>query len=59
MITLHYFPSNASFAPHVLLEELGQPFQLQIVQRDEGAHKRPEYLKLNPNGLIPVMQVGD
>ena len=59
MITLHYFPSNASFAPHVLLEELGQPFKLQIVLRDEGAHKTPEYLKLNPNGLIPVMQDGD
>ena len=25
MIRLHYFPSNASFAPHVLLRELGVP----------------------------------
>ena len=58
MITLHYFPSNASFAPHVLLEELGRPFQLQLVQRNEDEHKKPEYLKLNPNGLIPVMQDG-
>ncbi len=59
MITLHYSPSNASFAPHVLLEELGLPFQLQLVDRDNDAHKSPDYLKLNPNGLIPVMQDGD
>jgi glutathione S-transferase len=55
MITLHYFPSNASFAPHVVLEELGRPFSLQLVKRDEDEHKSPAYLRLNPNGLIPVM----
>lgn len=55
MITLHYYPSNASFAPHVLLHELGVPFELELVRRDEGAHKSPAYLKLNPNGLIPVL----
>jgi len=59
MITLHYFPSNASFAPHVVLEELQVPFRLSLVERDAGAHKSPEYLKLNPNGLIPVMVDGD
>ncbi len=58
MITLHYHPSNASFAPHIVLEELQAPFQLSLVQRDIGAHKSPEYLKLNPNGLIPVMVEG-
>ncbi|WP_077036870.1 glutathione S-transferase family protein [Pelomonas sp. KK5] len=58
-ITLHYYPSNASFAPHVLLEELGVPFTLSLVQRDQGAHRSPEYLKLNPNGLIPVLADGD
>ncbi len=54
MITLHYYPSNASFAPHVLLRELGVPFELQLVDRAVAAHKTPAYLKLNPNGLIPV-----
>lgn len=59
MITLHYFPSNASFAVHVLLHELGVPFELQLVDRTQGAHKAPAYLKLNPNGLIPVLVDGD
>ena len=59
MITLHYFPGNASMAPHVLLQELGLPFQLQRVDRSVNAHKSPAYLKLNPNGLIPVLVDGD
>lgn len=59
MIQLHYSPSNASFAPHVLLEELGERFELREVDRKNLAHKSPEYLKLNPNGLIPVLQDGD
>jgi glutathione S-transferase len=56
---LHYYPSNASFTPHVLLREAGAPFELKLVKRTEGAHKLPEYLKLNPNGLIPVLVDGE
>jgi glutathione S-transferase len=59
MITLHYYPSNASFAPHVLLQEVGAPFQLQLVDRKAGAHKSAAYLALNPNGLIPVLVDGE
>jgi glutathione S-transferase len=59
MIQLHYYPSNASMAPHILLEELGQPFELQYVDRNHGAHKSAEYLRLNPNGLIPVLIDGE
>ena len=59
MIQLHYYPGNASFAPHLLLEELGTPFELQHVDRTVGAHKSPAYLRLNPNGLIPVLVDGD
>ena len=59
MIELYYFPSNASFAPHVLLQELGVPFQLRLVDRDRDEHKEPAYLKLNPNGLMPVLVDGD
>ncbi len=59
MIQLHYFPGNASLTPHLLLEELGTPFALKLVDRSANAHKSPEYLKLNPNGLIPVLVDGD
>ena len=59
MITLHYHPGNASFAPHVLLHEIGAPFELRLVDRANNAHKSPDYLKLNPNGLIPVLVDGE
>ena len=59
MIQLHYHPGNASMTPHLLLLELGVPFELKYVDRAAGAHKAPEYLKLNPNGLIPVLVDGD
>ena len=59
MMQLHYHPGNASFAPHVLLHEIGAPFELKWVDRGQGAHKHPDYLKLNPNGLIPVLVDGE
>ena len=59
MITLHYYPGNASMTPHLLLRELGLPFELQLVDRTQQAQKSAAYLKLNPNGLIPVLQDGD
>ena len=59
MIQLHYFPGNASMTPHLVLRELGLPFELKLVDRANSAHKSPEYLKLNPNGLIPVLVDGD
>ena len=58
-LTLHYNPGSASMTPHLLLRELGVPFTLQLVDRAQNAHKTPAYLKLNPNGLIPVLQDGD
>jgi glutathione S-transferase len=58
MMQLHYYPGNASFTPHVLLREIGAPFELKLVDRAKGAHRQPDYLRLNPNGLIPVLVDG-
>jgi glutathione S-transferase len=58
MLQLHYFPGNASMTPHLVLEELGVPFELKLVDRAHNAHKSADYLKLNPNGLIPVLVDG-
>jgi len=59
VIELHYYPGNASFTPHVLLHEIGTRFELKLVDRAHGAHQQPDYLKLNPNGQIPVLIDGD
>jgi len=58
MLALHHYPGNASMIPHILLRELKLPFELKLVNRTQGAHKSPAYLKLNPNGLIPVLEDG-
>jgi len=59
MIQLYYSPGSANLVPHILLEEIGAPFELVLVDRASGAHRKPEYLKLNPNGQIPVLVDGD
>jgi len=59
MLQLHYFPGNASMTPHMLLEEVGVPYELKLVDRTRQAHKSVEYLRLNPNGLIPVLVDGN
>ena len=59
MLQLHYYPGTAAMTPHILLEEIGAPFELVLVDRMADAHKAPAYLKLNPNGLIPVLVDGD
>ena len=59
MIQLHYVPSAASMAPHILLEELGTPFELIKIDKEAGQLNSAAYRQLNPNGLIPVLVDGD
>ena len=56
---LHYAPGTASMIPHIVLEEIGVPYERVLVERAQNQHKAPAYLKLNPNGLIPVLTDGD
>jgi glutathione S-transferase len=46
-------------APHIVLHEVGAPFELVLVDRPRDAHKSAQYLRLNPNGLIPVFVEDD
>jgi len=59
MLVLHHYPSTASMIPHIVLEELRVPYRLEFVDRTRDEHKAPAYLRLNPNGLIPVLQDGE
>jgi glutathione S-transferase len=56
---LYYSPGNANIAPHIVLEEIGAPFSLELVDRKADAHKSAAYLALNPNGTIPTFVDGD
>ena len=59
MIQLHHYPATAAMIPHIVLEELGVPYERVLVDRTRNAHKEPAYLELNPNGLIPVLTDGN
>ena len=55
MYELHYSPGTASLLPHMMLRELGVPFTLRLVDREGGEQAGADYLRLNPNGRIPVL----
>jgi len=58
-LKLHYYPATAAMIPHILLEEIGVPYERVFVDRAKDEHKRPAYLQLNPNGTLPVLTEGD
>ncbi|MEM7651938.1 MAG: glutathione S-transferase family protein [Pseudomonadota bacterium] len=59
MYKLYYYPGNANLAAHICLAAIGEPYELAYLDRDKGAHKSPEYLKINPTGRIPALVDGD
>jgi len=57
---LHHFPLSGHAHRAVLfLSLLGVKAELVEVDIPGGAHKSPEYLKLNPFGQVPVLEDGD
>ena len=54
---LYYMPGVCSLATHIVLEWIGQPYQIEEVPRAE--LRSPEYLKLNPDGVVPVLVDND
>lgn len=55
MYMLHFSPGAASFSTHLALLEMGAPFQLVRVDLQAGQQRTPEYLKLNPSGVVPTL----
>lgn len=61
MLKLYYGPGACSFVPHAALEVIkaatGTDFESQAVLLHKSEQKSPEYLALNPLGLVPVLVV--
>jgi len=57
MIKLYYSPGACSLASHIVLEELGIAYEPVLVSLAEGDHKRPEFLRVNPKGKVPALNV--
>jgi glutathione S-transferase len=56
MYKLYYSPGACSMAVHIVLEELGVPYELELVSVQSGATSGPAYLAVNPKGRVPALR---
>jgi glutathione S-transferase len=54
-IVFHYAPYSSAVRVHWALEELGVPYEGNKIDLKSGDQKKPELLKLNPNGKVPTL----
>ena len=56
-LTLYYAPGACSMATHIVLEEIGLPYQAVPVDLRKGATLTPEFVAINPRRQAPVLLV--
>jgi GST-like protein len=59
MIRLHTWTTPNGRKVSIALEELGVPYEVRRVNLQAEEQKRPEFLALNPNHKIPVLEDDD
>jgi glutathione S-transferase len=52
---LMYSPGACSIGIHVLLEEIGKPYEAVQVNLREGAHFKPDFTQVNPKSKVPTL----
>jgi glutathione S-transferase len=57
MLTLYFAPGSSSFAVHIVLHEIGVPFEGKPMSFKGNDLRSPAYLKLNPEGKVPTLIV--
>lgn len=57
---LYGFPASPNtWKVRAAAHQMGVPLELEIVDLTKGAHRKPEYLALNPTGRTPTLVDGD
>ena len=56
---LYYAPGACSFGIHLLLEEIGKPYQIEPVDFRDGAQYKPPYTGINPKSKVPTLERDD
>lgn len=56
IVTLFHMPRTRSLAPLILLEELGVPYRLEVLDRGRAEHRAPAFLAVNPLGKVPALR---
>lgn len=52
---LYYAPGACSLGIHILLEEIGRPYEAEAVDIFKGAQNAPGYRAVNPKGKVPAL----
>jgi len=58
-LTLYHAAPSRSSIVHWMLEELGEPYDIQLVSFKKGENRQPEFLAINPMGKLPTIKHGD
>jgi glutathione S-transferase len=58
-IVLYHSPNTRSSIALTLLEELGVPYDLEVLDMKAGEQQQPAYLAVNPMGKVPAIRHGD
>ncbi len=58
-VELFYAPQTRATGVRVLLEELGAPYKLNVLNLKLGENRTPRYLAVNPAGKVPALRVGE
>lgn len=58
-ITFYHSPNTRSSGALTLLEELGAPYDLHVLNMKAGEQREPAYLAVNPMGKVPAIRHGD
>jgi len=54
-IELYFFPTPNGFKISIMLEELGVPYNVNMVDFHKGEQFAPDFLKISPNNKIPAI----
>lgn len=54
LILYHAVPSRSSIT-HWMLEEVGHPYELRLLDLKKGENRSPDYLAVNPMGKVPAL----
>ena len=54
-VVLYTNPQSRGRIVHLMLEELGAPYELKVLDFQKGEHKAPAYLAINPMGKVPAI----
>ncbi len=58
-LTLYHASPSRSSIVLWMLEELGEPYDLELINLKEGDNLEPDYLAINPMGKVPALKHGD